>query len=291
MAYFLFIDESGHDRKASPYEVLAGIAVRDQNLWMLVNDLHAAELASFGRRYSAGSGELKGTKILKKKVFQHANLSAELDRDEIPLLAKAALDDGASATVRHLKALALAKLSYVASVFDSCIRHGCKAFASIVETDAPPTSSEGLRKDYAYLFERFFYYLEDLRAPEQGIIVFDELEKTKSHLLIGQAHKYFKDTVTGRHRARLIVPEPFFVHSDLTTGVQLADLVAYCVSWGFRMASMSKPARPELDPFVRQISNLRYRATRERSGAREFSIWSFSHITDLRTRAELDGAT
>jgi hypothetical protein len=36
MAWVLFIDESGHDRKASPYEVLAGIAVRDRDLWPLI---------------------------------------------------------------------------------------------------------------------------------------------------------------------------------------------------------------------------------------------------------------
>ncbi len=29
----LVIDESGHDRKASPYEVLAGIAIRVSDLW------------------------------------------------------------------------------------------------------------------------------------------------------------------------------------------------------------------------------------------------------------------
>ncbi len=71
------------------------------------------------------------------------------------------------------------------------------------------------RKDYAYLFERFFYFLQGCNSPqpiaenaisEQGIIVFDELEKTKSHLLIDQTHRYFKGTATGRQRASLIVP-------------------------------------------------------------------------------------
>jgi hypothetical protein len=72
----------------------------------------------------------------------------------------------------------------------------------------------GLRKDYAYLFERFFYFLEDESSNsgygQQGVLVFDELEKSKSHILINQAHRYFKDTATGKHRANLIVPELFF---------------------------------------------------------------------------------
>lgn len=76
---------------------------------------------------------------------------------------------------------------------------------------------EGLQKDYAYLFERFFYFLEDNAAREQGIVVFDELEKSKSHLLIDQMHRYFTETATGQYRANRIIPEPFFVHSELTT--------------------------------------------------------------------------
>ena len=289
MAWFLFIDESGHDRVASPYEVLAGIAIQDGALRELIARLHDAEIAAFGRRYSDGHRELKGSVLLKKKVFRHRSLNAELDLADVPTLARAALDDGARADVRMLKALAVAKLDYVASVFDTCARFDCRAFASIVETDARPTTGGGLRKDYAYLFERFFYFLEDNAAREQGVVVFDELEKSKSHLLIDQMHRYFAQTAVGRHRANRIIPEPFFVHSDLTTGVQIADLVAYVISWGFRMPRMTRPAREELSPFANQIARLRYRAVRKRLGNLGFEIWSFAHITDLRTQAERDG--
>lgn len=288
MAWFLFIDESGHDRLASPYEVLAGVAIRDYVLRELIARLHDAEVESFGRRYSEGRRELKGSVLLKRKVFRHRALDAELDLADVPALARSALDDGARATARMLKALAMAKLDYVATVFDTCGQFGCRAFASIVETDAQPTTGRGLRKDYAYLFERFFYFLEDNTADEQGIVVFDELEKSKSHLLIDQMHRYFEETAVGRHRASRIIPEPFFVHSDLTTGVQIADLLAYVISWGFRMPQMTKLAREELGPFARQIARLRYRAVRERLGNPEFAIWSFAHIVDLRTQAERD---
>ena len=185
-----------------------------------------------------------------------------------------------------LKALALAKLDYVASVFDICERLDCRAFASIVETNAYPTKGDGLRKDYAYLFERFFYFLEDSSLHNQGIIVFDELEKSKSHLLINQAQRYFADTAVGRHRSSRIIPEPFFVHSDLTTGIQIADLIAYVISWGFRTSRMAKPAREELSDFANHVARLRYRTTRDRQGNPTFEIWSFAHIADLRTRSE-----
>jgi len=288
MAYFLFIDESGHDRKASPYEVLAGIAIQDRDLWNLINALHDAEIRHFGRRYSQGNAELKGSKLLTTRVFSNAHLNVEVDTNDIAILAKQALDDGAHANIRHIKALALAKLNYVGEVFEICARFGCKAFASIVETDAENTTTGGLRKDYGYLFERFFYFLEDQRPRVHGVIVFDELEKTKSHLLIGQTHTYFKHSAVGRQRASLVIPEPFFVHSDLTTGVQIADLVAYIISWGFRTPMMTKAARPELAGLAEQVATMRYLAVRERQGKPDFQIWSFAHITDLRTRQERD---
>lgn len=253
----------------------------------MIIDIHNAELNRFGRRYSAGAAELKGRKILKRKVCRHAELNCAVEQYEVQALAKSALDDGAHAGIRELKALALAKLAYVTDVFEICRAHGCQAFASIVETDAPGTGSDGLRKDYAYLFQRFFYFLEDGVPQEQGVIVFDELEKSRSHVLIEQSHKYFRDTAVGRRRASLVIPEPLFVHSDLTTGIQIADLIAYCISWNFRTPQMHKNAREDLDRYRRQIADLRYKTEREING-RTMTVWSYAHITDLRTLSEKD---
>jgi hypothetical protein len=293
MAWFLFIDESGQDHKESPYEVLAGVAIKDDILWKLVQELQDAEIAHFGRRYRGGSRELKGTKILKTKTFHHARLSCQVLPNEVPQLAKAILDDGANnCSVRHLKALVLAKINYVTDVFSICNSYGCKAFASIMPPDAPVSASGGLRKDYGYLFERFFYFLEDeiteTGHPKQGLLIFDELEKAKSHLLIDQAHRYFRETAIGRLRATLVIPEPLFVHSDLTTGIQIADLVAYCVSWGFRLPSMQKSIREELMPYGSQIKRMRHLSVREMHGNPHFEIWSFTYIPDLRTSMERD---
>lgn len=155
-----------------------------------------------------------------------------------------------------------------------------------MDHDAPQTTMGGLRKDYGYLFERFFYFLEDCETNCHGILVFDELEKSKSHILIDQAHRYFKDTQTGRHRSNLIIPEPFFVHSDLTTGVQIADLVAYCICWSYRLSGMIKPIRSELNPFISQIRSMERRAIRSIHGCDDFIIHPVCFIDDLRTYME-----
>lgn len=290
MAYFLFIDESGHDRHESPYEVLAGVAVEDRDLWNLIQALRAAEVEHFGMRYTADRGELKAKKLLRTKTFRLAAQLPPFAMEERADLARECLENGAGAGKKQLTALAQAKISYVATALEICARFRCKAFASIVDRDAPrPANAEVLRKDYAYLFERYFYSLEDSSADALGLVVFDELERVQSHILIEQMNRYFQDTWTGRSRSSRIIPEPFFVHSELTTGVQIADLVAYLLSWGFRIPGMSEPAREELRPLVDRACALRHRAIRERLGNPQFVIWSFAHIADLRAREELAG--
>src|SRR5208337_2453411 len=120
---------------------------------------------------------------------------------------KRCLEDGPAAGKRELTALAQAKLSYVLEVFNICSRIECRVFASIV---VDPTHAHGrfptnyLRKDYSYLFERFFYFLEDIDRTASGIIVFDELEKSKSYILLAQMDSYFKLAEKGRQRSARI---------------------------------------------------------------------------------------
>ncbi len=286
MAYFLFVDESGQDHRESPCEVLAGVAVEDRDLWNLVQSLQEAEVRHFGIRYSGGERELKAKKLLKTKTYKLAAGVPLFPVEERRRLAKSALEAGETAGRNELAALAQAKLAYATDVLDICARYRCRAFASIVDKNSPHPSPDHLRKDYAYLFERFYYFLEDKEAMPSGIIVFDELEKSQSHLLLSQMDRYFKSTVKGRQRSSQIVPEPFFVHSDLTTGVQLADLVAYIISWGVRVGGMKQPIRSELIGLAEQVSGLRYKTMREVDGRQDYTIWSFVVINDLRAKED-----
>lgn len=288
MAFFLFVDESGQDHRDSPYEVLAGVAVEDRDLWNLIEALRGSELAMFGRRYTAGSGELKGKKILKRKVFRHAEQLPLLEPVERRELAKKCLDSGSTANRREITALAQAKIAFVREVLGLCVRFRCRAFASIVDPKAPRPGYHALRKDYAYLFERFFYFLEDAGPHHQGVVVFDELEKAQSHILLDQMEEYFQQTARGRLRAAQIIPEAFFVHSDLSSLVQVADLVAYILSWGYRLPSMKTPARRELEEFADLLQDLRHMTRREVDGNPDFVVYSFTYIADLRGRDERD---
>lgn len=289
MAHLLFVDESGRDHRESPYEVLAGVAVEDRDLWNLVRAIQDAETDYFGTRYSAGSRELKSKKLISKKTFRKASQLADFDPEERRALATACLESGETAGRSEVTALAQAKLAYVSEVLDLCAQHHCKVIASIIANDASGVLPEDmLRRDYCYMFERFFYYLEDQGPDTMGIVVFDELEKSRSHLLVDQMDRYFKYTEKGRYRASQVIPEPFFVHSDLTTGIQLADMAAYVLSWGFRRATgLNKPARAQLDPYVRQVTKMRFRVVRDMGLEMKGKyIWSFSVIAALGAEEE-----
>ncbi len=285
MAYLLFLDESGHDLKDSPYEVLAGVAVEDRDLWNLICAVQQSEEMHFGQRYADEEREMKAKRLLKRKVFRHATQSTPIPAAERRELARLCLQDGSTATREQLTALAQAKIAFVEDVLGICERFRCRVFASAVDRDAPRSERNFLRKDYAYIFERYFYFLEDHDAL--GLVVFDELERSQSHLLVDQMARYFTHEGRGEVRAGRVVPEPFFVHSHLTTGVQLADLVAYTIAWNVRVGKMGRPARTELDPLGQLVSRLRYRAVRELGSEPAFSIWSIAVIDDLRPRSEL----
>jgi hypothetical protein len=274
MAYLLFIDECGQDHHDTPYEVLAGVAIQDTSLWPLIQEIKECEHFYFGDFYSLENQELKARKILKKKVFRLAEQLPRIESDRIPELIKACFNNKQYCSKVELTALAQGKLLFIGEILKICQKYRTQVFASIINYRNPDprlplddwVQNEFLRRDYSYLFERFYYFLEDRNQHkafnEMGIVIFDELEKTKSHILHDQMSEYFKNTYKGRERSKYIIPEPFFVHSDLTIGIFITDIVAYCLAYGFRLEYMIEPKRTELDLFVSQICEMRYLAKR-----------------------------
>jgi hypothetical protein len=280
MSWALFIDESGQDRRNSPYEVLAGLAIEDRRVWPLIRDLSDAQQHIFGMRlFEAYGKEAKAQKLLNRATFRHADQLPPIAHDNRTTLARELLLNGADVTRERLTALGQAKIEYCRFALDLARRHGGRVFATIVPQEAPrPPEADALRKDYAFLFERFYYFLNALPKDPMGFLVFDELDRSQCHILLGQLSSYFVRTSNGRSRSRLIIPEPFFVHSDLTSLVQVADIVAYVISWGLRLRGMVAPAREELGPHVDLVRQLEFFRETE-AGDR---IWGLKLIKDLR---------
>ena len=292
-----FIDESGQDHGKTPYEVLAAVAIQEANLWNLIQSVRSAEIEYFGIRLSEVGVEFKGNQLLRRKMFRLASEGDPFPDEErrsltLSLLKKGweTRQTGAPSRVRfnELVAYGQASLAFVQKVFELMALNHVKTFAAIVENSAPlPSNETFLRRDYAFLFERFFYHLETLPEAEMGLIVFDELEKTKCRILLDQMSFYFNRTNKGLIRRSRIVPEPFFVHSDLTTAIQLADLLAYCTNWGIRLNPMTKPVRKELAPMAGMLFDMRFVGRAEESD-NDWTNYGMFFLDDLRPRSERD---
>ena len=115
-----------------------------------------------------------------------------------------------------------------------------------VEKPSSIEAEEYLRKDYAFLLERFFYFLEEKK--ETGLLVMDQSDQTEDRRFVRRLERYFTLTQPGRHRTARIVPSPFFVSSDMAYPVQVADLCIYCVNHAFRLPAlgMDVPVRAEV---------------------------------------------
>jgi hypothetical protein len=181
-----------------------------------------------------------------------------------------------------------AVLDFVGRLLETAGRFHVKVFASMTTAAAPrPRDDEMLRRDHAFLFERFFYYLEDTSAGAQGILVFDELERAHSLRVIRQMERYFLETETGRLRSTRIIPEPFFVHSDLTTAIQTADIVCYVLNWAYRFRqNMTGRTRPELVPYLEKTKPLIYKRRPDEESGEKFTIFGVTYVDDLRPRSE-----
>jgi Protein of unknown function (DUF3800) len=297
-----FIDESGHDRKEAPYEVLAGMAIREHDIWNLIQAIRNAELEFFGLHMAKVGLELKGRKLLKRKIIRFAGEGAAIEPNQRRELVRNLLQKGWQRTqgesVEDVKSVELvaygqAVLAFVKRVFEITARYNSKTFAGIVSLGAPRHADPSfLRKDYAYLLERFYNYLRTLQTEEMGLVVFDELEKAQSRILLDQLEKYFSESEKGYQHSSRIVPEPFFVHSDLTTVVQIADLAAYCLNWGLRLKGMTEPTRIEIEPLAKMVYDMKFvGAWHDEINRQEKPLYGIFYTDDLRPKRERGEAT
>jgi hypothetical protein len=158
MSWALFIDESGQDRRQSPYEVLAGVAVEDRRISPLIRQLSDAQQHHFGMRlFEAYGHEAKAQKLLDRRTFRHAAQMPAMAQADRARLARELLVDGTAVTRERLTALGQAKIAYCEFCLHLARTHSAQVFASIVPQAAPrPGDADALRKDYAFLFERFY---------------------------------------------------------------------------------------------------------------------------------------
>lgn len=161
------MDESGHDHRNCPYEVRGGITLHTENLWPFIKAMQNLEEATFGVQLHKHGGEIKGHKLLDKDRFKWAAQAPELDEEArrkhcISFLNKKL--DRRPPTFLEFTAYGQASLRMARGVFELLREHKATIFASAiprgVQKPAETPLDDILRKDFVFLFERFFYFLE-----------------------------------------------------------------------------------------------------------------------------------
>lgn len=293
MSYLLCMDESGHDHGAAPFEVRGGICVHATNVWALTQKIKGLEFFCFGdhlhhyRSEDKGEApELKGKKLLKSKKFtlagQNPNPLGDQERQELcrRLLAKGVRKE--SPTRDELTAVGKASLLFCDQLLRVLHDHDVVIFASRIPrgTDRPKQDSEALiRKDQFFLFERFDRFLRAER--ETGILILDESDKALDRKYVNSLERLFRNHETARRFTKTIVPNPFFVASDMSYLVQAADIVLYILNWGFRLTLRdAAPPRMELENLdagrIKAMTDRR----RVRTGERSFTSYSVFDVRD-----------
>lgn len=287
MSWLLFMDESGHDHKSTPLEVRGGIAIHASRIWAFVREFSDLECDAFGFSRANRGIEVKGSKLLERKRMENADKEPELGDNERRKGAERFVtrsQQHLAPTSREFTAYGQACRAMAHGIFALLEKHGAVLFASAIPRGARKPQSYAfdhfLRKDHVFLQERFYWFLE--QKQEHGLFVMDQTEKQNDKRFIRRLHDYYTKTQEGRRRSYWIVPSPLFVDSELSPGVQAADLCIYCINWGFRRPEWGfhGPARDDIHrDFAGLCGKLQFSGTAVREG-NEYRQWGIVYVPD-----------
>jgi uncharacterized protein DUF3800 len=266
MSWLLFMDESGHDHKNMPMEVRGGIALHSSKIWPFIQEWQEVETHVFGKHFSELRGEVKGSKLLETKRRNWAKQMDPLDLNSRHNGVKRFLTKKLQKepqTKRDFSAYGQACELMASKILELLFKYDAVLFASLIPRGVRKPKEYKhehlLRKDHIFLQERFFHFLE--QKQEHGLFVMDQTEKQNDKRFVKRLHDYYTKTHTGMSRTQWIVPAPMFVDSEMSPGVQAADLCLYCINWGFRRREweFSGPKRDDIhQDFAGKLGRLQF---------------------------------
>jgi len=261
-----FIDESGYNDDVTPYKVLASISIKENFLWSFLldyADLKKKILGWSDDKINNPKFEIHAHEFLSKSKFKPKN-----------------------------KKIGDLHCEFILKTIDLLTGYDCCVFAMIVRKDAPSQANDSfLSKDYSFLFERFAEFIRYKRNEENGdpyeigIIIHDSKDINFSRRLINQMREYYSSTGKGRRRAEYICPFPFFADSNITPFIEIVDLCAYCLNWGYRAGRINAETRTELEKLAKEFAALRFKIPVLKAGE-YIDLYSIHFIDDLRPKSE-----
>ena len=259
MSYCLFLSEPIEATGANPYKTLCGISVQDSNIWDLLKRLRDAQRFYFGINKVDDVGMFNPQDMLDQSIYDLSSMYPAFSPKERARLTIEALSTSNEANTEQTSALSQSKISYCEFVLRLARDYGAQAFATITDRDQEERTSNGqLRKDYSFLFERFFYFLESRSTNSVGYLVRSHRSANGADVSSMDISNYFSNTTNGRLRSKLIIGDLMFASNELQRMVQVASIVAYTINWGYRLQGMTAPVRSELSPLADLISAMRF---------------------------------
>lgn len=288
MTWLLFMDESGHDHQQMPYEVRGGVALHVSKIWPFEQGWGRLEEDCFGVSLHDFRKEIKGCKLLDRKRVKWRGQAPPMGAEERRKLCRSFLTKGLEKKPQsrdEFTAYGQACWEMATGVFQLLQQMDAVLFACMIPRKARKpagfTLQDYLRKDHVFLFERYYYFLEEKEG--HGLLVMDEVEDEADRKFVGLMQRYFTRTNKGRLRSSRVVPTPFFVSSQMTHPVQAADLCIYAINWGFRLDGIGwdGEVREEIaENFGPWLSRLQYRGAGERDIAGSFQTFGIVLVPD-----------
>ena len=112
---------------------------------------------------------------------------------------------------------------------------------------------------YGFLLERIQHYMRQYHPEHRALIVMDDTSRQLNRA-VAMTHATFQRAGNRNMMFPAIVEYPFFTRSELSNGVQLADLLAYSVYRAFKGEDLGYPC------FERVLGNFYRRRPKSRRG-------------------------
>lgn len=245
--YFFYIDESGsrdpsvgtpEKPKDHLYVLLAvGLFERQWRPFEMAITHLKLELAHFLRRDGKGQFDLADCEV-KSNWVRNAKERAQ----KSPFLNALAADDLERLVAAYFGQVEARNAVIMAAVIDKRHLHDHVTHETLH------------KKAYEFLLERIDHYMREYHPKHQALIVMDD-----TSLQLNQAvafkHAHLQRAGNDNVTFRRIVEYPFFTRSELSNGVQLADLLAYNVYRAFKDENLAYPYFEMLLPsFYRRMN-------------------------------------
>lgn len=255
----VFIDESGHPRPGDPTSrpVLLAACVKESDAGHLFRSLFALQRSTL-----SGMGPLT-------KEEEEGKASVFMNRHAI---------------TKHVQ-----KRAYAEGFFEMVNDADVTVFAIVMERPekAPYEGPELLQCHHRYLFDRIERFMAQEHPNHMALPIYDALDPGSTRIFAASFNSFMSKSNAGRAMQH-IVPNPLFVDSALTPGIQIADRLAYVL----RLHEENQLQRQGIvgDAYlatIKRYSKTVWASTRNYDRGDGFIIHGISRITPARFDYEL----